>query len=122
MRVLNLKRNVHDVAGKYRLLTARSQADRDMPRRMPGRRFDRQHLVELIAVVHRYELAGLDHRQYRILPGERVIRRETVGWQPRIPTVQLTAIGDICCVGESRQPAAVPQDRVPADMVSVKMG
>ena len=92
------------------------------PGEWPKHGSQRNAVVEAIIVVDQHDLLGFLDRQRRfVLEADAVDARIAV-LIGVVPIVVFGAADDVLGVRERRNPAAVDQPRVPADMVPMKMG
>src|SRR5262249_47046107 len=63
MRCMDLQRMMHHVAGEQCTAVGIGEPQRDMTARVPGRRHDRQAIIDRVLAVDQNRLAGLDYWQ-----------------------------------------------------------
>ena len=112
-----LDRRVHHIAREDRPLPLRGEADRDVIRRVAGRRLKGDLVVEREVVGHQLRLPGGDHRQDAVLEQG---ARENFSWPP----CQASSCSreHVARLGKGRHPATAHPPGVPADVVGVEMG
>src|SRR5437773_6473461 len=111
LRLGDLHRAVHEVTGEDRLPRGRPEADRDVARRVAGRRLEAEPVVDRIVGVHEGRLARLDDRHHAV-GDARVL---FVAREP-----PLLASEDVARVRRLGQPAVAHAPRVQSDVVDVQ--
>src|SRR5579884_1048106 len=119
-RLQQLDRVVQHVADEEAAVLAGAGVDHDVAWGVAGRAFEPQPVVERVVVIHQYRLPALDDRQDAVAEGGGVRRRLAALVHP-LPVRELAPRHDVLGIGEGRDPAAVAQPRIPADMVPVQV-
>ena len=123
VRGVNLQRMMKGVAAEQRALPPILQLEDDMARRVAGGGLDQHRVVDRVRAVEQHRLAGLDHRQHAVAIGAAALRVGVRrGVATRIAVFVLGTGEQILGVRKGRDPAAVTQHRVPADVIGVQMG
>ena len=105
---------MHEVAGKHGVARARGQSYRCVAGRVAGRRLEFQPVVDAMRRVDQLGLAGGDDRQHAVVDTPVLVGAALALVLPEIP---LLAGEHVARVREGRDPHAIHQPRVPADMI-----
>ena len=115
--VVDLHRGVDHVAGDDRPLTGRFDDDGDVPGGVPRGRLEPHVVADAMVDGHQVGQAGFVDGGHRVT--EHVVAEEVGGG---LPVLVLGPGEQVAGVGERRQPPAVDQTGVPADVVDVQVG
>ena len=108
------------VADEDRVVAARAGVDDDVAGSMAGGALEPDAVLHRVVVVDQYRLPGRYDRQYAVLEGQ-AMRRILATPCERLPVIELAARHDVAGVRKGRDPAAVVEPGVPADMVPMEM-
>ena len=118
IRMRDLHRVVHQVAGDHGLLAARADVHADVAGRVPGRRLEPHLVGHRVVVGDEVDEAGVEHRPHRL--GEHgAVRRRRLAVSQCSYSRRLHRYRAFGKVGTQRP---FSQPRVPADVVDVQVG
>jgi len=93
-----------------------------LPGRVTRQRQQREAPPEIVAIVNKLHLPGVENRQDAVLKAGQLYGIAAGLAVLLLPILELAPAHEIARVGKGRHPPTVAQARVPADMIDVKVG